>query len=275
MSFEEPDPMPIHTRARRAALRTGVAAAISAAAIAVAAAPAGAVPTTTTVPAGQSTPVDSVAAAALSALTGNSTATQQQTPTASGQDIGALLAQANDTLRKLGIQPFLNPSVAFNCVAPTSTNPFGLAPAVGGAVAGPYSAPGLPALPMINGIDPNIVKSGETLYGFVPAGITPDANTAGMQVAWFNINSGKGGFAQMGDASQTIIDRYLAGVPAGPIRDVAVATVKTVLTTIAPAGTRLAPVATGKGTVLSAVFGTVNSGGRSCFFLPMVGITNA
>ncbi|MGU3293748.1 hypothetical protein [Williamsia sp. M5A3_1d] len=273
MSFEEPDPMSIRTRARRASLRTGVAAAISAAAIAVAAAPAGAAPAT--VPAGQTTPADSVAAAALSALTGNSAVTQQQTPTASGQDIGALLAQANDTLRKLGIQPFLNPSVAFNCVAPTSTNPFGLAPAVGGAVAGPYSAPGLPALPMINGLDPNIVKSGETLYGFVPAGITPDQNSAGMQVAWFNINSGKGGFAQMGDAAQTIIDRYLAGVPAGPIRDAAVATVKTVLTTIAPAGTRLAPVATGKGTVLSAVFGTVNSGGRSCFFLPMVGITNA
>jgi len=195
---------------------------------------------------------------------------------ASGTDVLALLSEANAALRKLGIQPFLNPSVAFNCVAPTASNPLGIAPAAGGAIAGPWAAPGvtLPKIPFVN-IDPNVVKDGQTLYGFVPAGITSDPTATGMQVAWFNANTGKYGVAGMGKAGQTLMDQWLSNVPAGPIKTGAAMVLGNLVNALAPAGSRLAPVDTGKGTVLSAVFGTVNNGGRSCFFLPMVGVTNA
>ncbi|GAA2066990.1 hypothetical protein [Williamsia deligens] len=194
----------------------------------------------------------------------------------SGADVVTLLDQANKTLRALGIQPFLNPSVAFNCTTPTPSNPFGLLPAAGGAIAGPWAAPGLslPNIPLVN-IDPNVVKDGQTLYGFVPAGVTSDPTATGMQVAWFNTATGKFGIAQMGKAGQTLVDAWLKNVPASPLKTMAANTLSGIVNTIAPAGSRLAPVDTGKGTVLSAVFGTVNNGGRSCFFLPMVGVTNA
>ena len=39
-------------------------------------------------------------------------------------------------------------------------------------------------------------------------------------------------------------------------------------------GARVAPVDTGSGTVLAAVFGTVTNGETSCFFLPTVGIVD-
>ena len=39
-------------------------------------------------------------------------------------------------------------------------------------------------------------------------------------------------------------------------------------------GARAVPVETGKGSVLAAVFGTVQNGANSCFFFPTVGITN-
>jgi hypothetical protein len=223
---------------------------------AVAAAPATAAPVGT----------ESAAAAALG--TPNLAAT-------SGTDVLALLDTANKTLRGLGIQPFLNPTVAFNCTTPTASNPFGLLPAAGGAVAGPWSVAGVefPPIPLVK-IDPNVVKEGQALYGFVPAGVTSDPTSTGMQVAWFNTATGKFGLAQMGKAGQTLVDAWLADVPASPIKDIAAKTLSGIVDKIAPAGTRLAPVSTGKGTVLSAVFGTVNNGGRSCFFLPMVGVTN-
>jgi hypothetical protein len=40
-------------------------------------------------------------------------------------------------------------------------------------------------------------------------------------------------------------------------------------------GVRLAPVQTGNGTVLSAVYGTADHAGRTCYFLPAVGIVEA
>ena len=210
---------------------------------------------------------DAAAAAALGSPTLSAT---------SGTDVLALLDTANKTLRSLGIQPFLNPTVAFNCTTPTASNPLGLLPAAGGAVAGPWAAPGisLPSIPLVN-IDPNVVKDGQVLYGFVPAGVTSDPTATGMQVAWFNTATGKFGLAQMGKAGDTLVNTWLANVPASRMKDMAARTLSGIVNTIAPPGSRLAPVTTGKGTVLSAVLGTVNNGGRSCFFLPMVGVTNA
>ncbi len=197
-----------------------------------------------------------------------------QTPSAtSGADVLALLSDANAALRKLGISPFLNPSVAFNCVAPTESNPLGLLPAAGGAIAGPWSVPGvtLPRFPLVD-IDPNVVKDGQTLYGVVPAGVTGGPSATGMQVAWINISTGRSGVASMGEAGRTLTDQWLAKVPAGTIKSAAAAVLGNLVDALAPAGSRLAPVDTGHGTVLSAVFGTIDNGGRSCFFLPMVGI---
>ncbi|SIS03192.1 hypothetical protein [Williamsia sterculiae] len=198
------------------------------------------------------------------------------TPAASPTDLIGLLNTANTTLRALGIQPMLNPSAALNCTAPTADNPFGLVPAVSGAVPGPWSAPGV-ALPTVAGIDPNVVKDGQTLYGFVPAGITTDGTAKGMQVAWFNVNTFKGGFADMGKVGTTLVDAWLAKVPANlPFRDQIKAALSSLVTKVdVTPGVRLAPVDTGHGTVLSAVYGTVQNGNRSCFFFPMVGLVKA
>ena len=51
--------------------------------------------------------------------------------------------------------------------------------------------------------------------------------------------------------------------------------ISAVVNNVSVKGARLAPVETGNGTVLSAVFGTVQNGNRSCFFFPMIGITQA
>jgi hypothetical protein len=251
-------PSPARFRSLKRSLAAGAVALSMTVGGVVAAAPASADPATTP---------ESAAAAALGSPTLSAT---------SGTDVLALLDTANKTLRSLGIQPFLNPTVAFNCTTPTASNPLGLLPAAGGAVAGPWAAPGisLPTIPLVN-IDPNVVKDGQVLYGFVPAGVTSDPTSTGMQVAGFNTATGKFGIGQMGKAGDTLVDAWLANVPASPIKDMAAKTLSGIVNTIAPAGSRLAPVTTGKGTVLSAVFGTVNNGGRSCFFLPMVGVTNA
>jgi len=190
-------------------------------------------------------------------------------------DFLTLLNTANALLNKLGVQTFVNPSVAFNCVDPTADNPFGLAPAVSGAVAGPWAAPGisLPTIPLVN-IDPNVVQSGQVLYGFVPAGLTADTNPKGMQVAWFNINTFKGGFVDMGPSGQTLLDTWTANIPE-QFRGLANNALQPIANALTVNGSRLAPVATDHGTVLSAVFGNVQNGSHSCFFFPMVGIVQA
>lgn len=208
-----------------------------------------------------------------SQLSATEVAAPTATPAASPTDVLTLLADANNTLRQMGIQSFVNPSVAFNCTAPTPDNPFGLLPAVGGAAPGPFFLPGL-KLPAA--IDANLVGSGETLFGFVPSGITKDGSASGMQVAWFNVNTLQGGFADMAPVGTTLVDIWLKKVPdSNPFKG----RIKDALTTFANRlsvpGSRLVPVKTGNGTVLSAVFGTVENGNRSCFFLPMIGITQA
>jgi hypothetical protein len=225
-------------------------------------------------------PSDPAALAAASALlsgtgqlptTPGTTAAPAATPAADTSDLFSALAEANESLRKLGIQSFINPSAAFNCTDPTESNPFGLVPAVGGAVPGPYFLPGL-TLP--GDLDSDLVKDGETLFGFFPAGITSDGSATGMQVAWFNVNTLKGGFVDMAPVGTTIVDILLKNVPADiqkfikqPLTDLA--------NSVSVKGGRLAPVETGNGTVLSAVFGTVQNGSHNCFFFPMIGITEA
>ena len=224
---------------------------------------------------------DPIALAAAKALLGGTgqvpteVAGTAATPVADSSDLFGLLAEANESLRKLGIQSFINPSAAFNCTAPTESNPLGLVPAVGGAIPGPYFLPGL-KLPA--GLDANLIKDGETLFGFVPAGITADGAATGMQVAWFNVNTLKGGFADMAPVGTTIVDLLMKNVPASfpaAIRTAIAERISAVVNNVSVKGARLAPVETGNGTVLSAVFGTVQNGNRSCFFFPMIGITQA
>lgn len=158
-------------------------------------------------------------------------------------------------LRTLGIQP-LTPSVAPFCTEPTDDNPLGLVTAGAGAVAGPWPLAQEPLAPLqeLLGITMpklNLVDDGETAYAFVPASAgTTDAT---MQVAWFNVATLQGGFADL-----------------EPISDAPVLAAMPLLS-----GVRLAPVQTGNGTVLSAVYGTAENAGRSCFFLPAVGIVEA
>ena len=74
-----------------------------------------------------------------------------------------------------------------------------------------------------------------------------------MQVAWFNTSTLQGGFEKL-----------------APVTDARAKALQPLLS-----GVRLAPVKTGSGTVLAAIYGTSNNAGRSCFFLPAVGVVNA
>ncbi|MGW0039357.1 hypothetical protein [Gordonia sp. NPDC003376] len=166
------------------------------------------------------------------------------------------------TLLKLaGIQTF-TPSVAPFCTTPTDDNPLGIVTAGAGAVAGPWPLQQDPTTPLndllsLIGLKPvtpiNIVDDGETGYAFVPASATTGGK---MQVAWFNVNTLQGGVADL---------ELLAG------------TENAALTKVFPAlgAIRLAPVKTGDGTILSAVYGTAQNGDRTCYFLPAIGVVDA
>lgn len=188
----------------------------------------------------------------------------------------ALVDAANGLLQGFGLTPFFYPTAALNCSALPGV-PFGVVPAVAGTAPGPYTpkVPGVGALPTLPGVDTTIADPGETLYAFVPApgGVVNDAaNKTGMQVAWFNVNTLKGGFADMGGLADVISSEIIDGLPApiqGPARDL----VQRNLAAFPSAGVRLAPVATGSGTVLAAVFGQVTHDGKTCAFFPTVGLT--
>jgi hypothetical protein len=171
-------------------------------------------------------------------------------------------------LAKLGIDPFLYPTAAPFC-AGGSTLPMDLAPAAAGAVPGPW--PKL-TLPLIGPVD--AVQPGQTLFAFVPYGLASDGDkTTGMQVAWFNLDTLKGGFAPMGTVAETAEAAIPATVPPA-LRPTVASAVKSFLTATIPlGGVRAVPVDTGQGTVLAAVFGTAQNGETSCFFFPTVGIT--
>ncbi|MFW0792552.1 hypothetical protein AAFP30_01945 [Gordonia sp. CPCC 205515] len=175
----------------------------------------------------------------------------------SGSFVPAASTDPTALLKQLGIQT-LTPSVAPFCTDATADNPLGLVTAGAGAAPGPWplksGEPKLPfPLPFITLPKLNIVDAGETAYAFVPASGT--AGTGGkMQVAWFNPTTLKGGFADL--------EPIAKNSPALGVLPLL-------------SGVRLAPVKTGTGTILSAVFGTAQNGARTCTFLPAVGIVNA
>ncbi|WP_240505280.1 hypothetical protein [Nocardia mangyaensis] len=204
------------------------------------------------------------AAATTPAVTRDSPAT----PTAGPGDLLAAYHTVVETLKALGIEPFLYPTAALNC----SGDGLGIVPAVAGAVPGPWPTNTLP----IAGLDLTAVKSGQTLFTFLPYGLAPDTpatETAGMQVAWLNLSSGRGGMASMGPIADIVGAMVPPEVPV-ELRPLAEAAIRDFLFAAIPVGgVRAVPVDTGRGTVLAAVFGTADNAGRSCFFFPTIGIT--
>lgn len=191
-----------------------------------------------------------------------------KTDAASPTDVIAGYQDAVNALQQLGIEPFLYPTAAPFCSSAAGL-PLDLAPAVAGAVPGPWPNFNIPL------VDPKVVNAGETLFAFVPAGISKDGpDTTGMQVAWFNISTLQGGFVPMGTISQAAANAVPASVP-DFLKPVVQAAIDQFFAAAVPmGGVRAVPVKTGSGTVLAAVFGTVANGTNSCFFFPTVGVTN-
>ncbi len=164
------------------------------------------------------------------------------------------------------MQPFLYPSASALCHDGTT---LGLVPALAGALPGPWPKTTV-SMP---GLDLSAVKKGQTMFAFVPYGLGPDGtDTSGMQVAWLNTSTGRGGFAAMNPLSQVVRAMVPPEVPA-EIRPLAEQAVQNFFAAALPAGgVRAVPVNTGSGTVLAAVFGSVRNGNHTCFFLPTVGI---
>ncbi|MCF8611395.1 hypothetical protein L5G28_14700 [Gordonia sp. HY285] len=188
------------------------------------------------------------------------------------------IAAANAVLKQLGITPF-TPTIG-------ACTDFTFPLALGGAVAGPYT-PGIGDLTVdpsplpLPKYDLNAVKKGEVLYGFVPVGLINDSgDKSGMRVAWFNVNTFKGGLGEpMGGLSDTILDAVAkrvaaSGVPKA-LADGAVSPLKAALNILPSNGVRGGLVDTGAGTVLSAIYGTVKKGDATCFFFPSLGIATA
>ncbi|GAC47558.1 hypothetical protein [Gordonia aichiensis] len=197
----------------------------------------------------------------LSVALGGSSASREVSATATpaaGSDIESVL-------KTLGIQPF-SPAIAPFCATPTDDNPLGIVTAAAGAAPGPWPIrseqmkavePLAPLLTLIPGITLpkklNLVDKGETAFAFVPTTVgTATTDDGQMQVAWFNASTLQGGFEKL-----TAVDpRTKALLPL-------------------LSGVRLAPVKTGSGTILAAIYGTSSNAGHSCFFLPAVGVVNA
>lgn len=192
---------------------------------------------------------------------------EQTTQTAAPGDLLGVYNSAVNALRTLGIEPFLYPAAAALCLDNTT---LGLAPAVAGSIPGPWPKNTV----QIPGLDLNAVKTGQAMFTFVPYGLGPDgSNTTGMQVAWVNVNTGRSGTAKMGPLSEVARAMIPAAVPP-ELRPAAEEAIRDFLFASLPmGGVRAVPVDTGRGTVLAAVFGTVQNGGKSCHFLPTVGIT--
>lgn len=93
-------------------------------------------------------------------------------------------------------------------------------------------------------------------------------------MAWFNVSTLRGGFVQMGSLAQLISAAIPPDVPV-LLRPIVEEAVRNFFAAALPfGGVRAAPVDTGAGTVLAAVFGTVRNGDKTCFFLPTVGLAN-
>lgn len=166
----------------------------------------------------------------------------------------------------------LTPAFAPFCATPTDDNPLGLvtAPAVG--FPGPFpkvgnQTAGEALSQLLDGLgigaigdllDKNqdlaeitsALTADQTAYALLPpAGHTGDR----FQVAWFNTASMKGGMADL-----------------KPVAEITNSAALQALTKSAPI--RMARVDTGQGSILTAVFGTTTHAGRTCYFLPAVGV---
>lgn len=172
-----------------------------------------------------------------------------------------------EALRTFGVDPFLYPAAAPFC---SDTGTLGLVPAAAAAVPGPWPKTTV-AIP---GLDPTAVKAGHILFTFVPYGLGPDGRkVTGMNVAWVNLANGRSGITAMGPISDVVRTMVPTEIPT-EIRPLAERAVQDLFAAFPVGGVRAVPVDTGSGTVLAAVFGTVDNGGKSCFFLPTVGLTS-
>ncbi|MFD0362509.1 hypothetical protein ACFQZZ_13765 [Nocardia sp. GCM10030253] len=187
---------------------------------------------------------------------------------AAPNDLFGAYQSAIDALHTFGMDPFLYPTAAPFCSNATT---LGLVPAVAGAIPGPWPKTTV----NIPGLDLTAVKAGQTMFTFVPYGVAPDTSTvSGMRVAWMNLSNGRSGFTSMGPLSDIFRAMVPAEVPQ-EIRPLAERAIRDFFFAALPVGgVRAVPVDTGSGTVLAAVFGTIENGGNSCFFLPTIGITS-
>ncbi|OZF02924.1 hypothetical protein CH300_15865 [Rhodococcus sp. 15-1154-1] len=237
-----------------------------------------AVPATAAADPGPASPapaaLDAVSQAAADAIA--ATRTEVAEPT--GANPLAALDTVNGILTEVGITPFFYPTAAINCAAAPGA-PLGIVPGVAGGAAGPWPNLTIPSpvpLPALNA-----AEAGETLFAFVPAGIVDDSgDKSGMQVAWFNVNTLKGGFADFGGATSTLVQSILDNLDVNPaVKELVRGPLTDALAVLPAAGARAVPVETGAGTVVAAVFGTVNhkavdGSDKSCFFFPTVGLVN-
>ncbi|MFI6959590.1 hypothetical protein ACIBJI_39760 [Nocardia sp. NPDC050408] len=182
-------------------------------------------------------------------------------------DLFAAYRDVVEALRTFGVDPFLYPALAPFC---SDTSSLGLVPAVAGAVPGPWPKTTV-AIP---GLDPTAVKAGQVMFTFVPYGLRPDGtNATGMNVAWVNLANGRSGITAMGSISDVVRKMVPTEIPT-EIRPLAERAIQDLFAAFPVGGVRAVPVDTGSGTVLAAVFGTVDNGTKSCFFLPTVGLTS-
>ena len=179
-----------------------------------------------------------------------------------------------EAFEKLTGAEVLTPAFAPFCAPTSENNPLGLAtapaiavpgpfPNVGGQTAGDALADALKALgvPFINDLlkdNTNLdkltqgLKNDQTAFALVPPATHTNPN---FQVAWFNTATMTGNIAELDSAGKvvkgTALEPLLSGTPI-----------------------RLARVDTGQGSILTAVFGTTTNAGRTCYFLPAVGIVD-
>ncbi|MFM9376517.1 hypothetical protein [Gordonia sp. VNK21] len=189
-------------------------------------------------------------------------------------DALSTIEAANALLTKLGITPF-TPTIG-------ACTDFSFPAALGGAIAGPKTPllGDLSYTVLGKHIDINAVKKGEILYGFVPVGTFNDSgDKRGMQVAWFNVNTFEGSIGEpMDGLGETIVKAVTKRLEEANIpRAAKVAEgLLTPVTTIIPSnGVRGGLVDTGSGTVLSAIYGSINKGDATCYFFPSLGIATA
>ena len=174
------------------------------------------------------------------------------------------------TLQKLTGTQMLSPAIAPFCAAPTDDNPLGLVTAPTVAIPGPWPigdstivgslVKGIGGDSLLKLLDPAAtaplqeIKDGQTAYALVPPTAPGSTN---LNVAWFNTSTMKGGLEPL----KPLADDKTAG----PM-------LKALAATPGFSGVRLARASTGEGSVLSAVFGTTTTAGRTCYFLPALGV---